>query len=205
MIVTRSVLAGSGSPSFSDGSGASAAFNLPYGIALSTLGVAPVLYVTDYNNYAVRAITTSGVVSTYAGAGTVSGYVDGARTSARFDKVSGVAVDPLGMVYIGDQGNRVIRMIYAIGEYGIAVAFYLDTPAGFYISFLAGMVITVAGPGSTGAAGYVDGFGTDVAFTQMAFFAVASTGKVYFTDPYSNNVVRLLNMAGKNAAFICIS
>ena len=90
-----------------DGTGTSAKFAYPIGVAVDGAGN---VYVADRVNHRIRKITTSGVVSTLAGSGT-SGNADGTGTSAKFYYPSGVAVDGAGNVYVGDYNNHSIRKI----------------------------------------------------------------------------------------------
>ena len=106
-----STLAGSGTSGYADGTGTSAKFSYPTGVAVDGAGN---VYVADRYNHRIRKITTSGVVSTLAGSGT-SGYTDGTGTSAQFYYPSGVAVDGAGNVYVADQGNHRIRKITSSG------------------------------------------------------------------------------------------
>lgn len=65
---TVTLLAGSGSSGFQDGTGAAATFGRIASISIHpTTGV---LYVVDQDNHAIRTVTSSGVVTTYAGDGT---------------------------------------------------------------------------------------------------------------------------------------
>ena len=106
-----STLAGSGTSGYTDGTGTSAKFDYPSGVAVDGAGN---VYVGDQGNHRIRKITASGVVSTLAGSGT-SGYTDGTGTSAQFSYPTGVAVDGAGNVYVADLYNHRIRKITASG------------------------------------------------------------------------------------------
>ncbi|WP_229506068.1 NHL repeat-containing protein [Massilia genomosp. 1] len=101
-----STLAG-GKEGFADGSGATAAFHTPSGLAIDGAGN---LYVADTGNNAIRKVTPQGAVSTLAGGG-VAGYLDGKADVAIFNGPVGVAVDQAGVVYVADTYNDRIRAI----------------------------------------------------------------------------------------------
>ena len=60
-------------------------------------------------------VTTAGVVSTVAGS-TVSGYVDGVGTVAKFYNPFGISVDSTGNAWVADTNNHMIRQINTAGR-----------------------------------------------------------------------------------------
>jgi hypothetical protein len=62
-----------------------------------------------------------GVVSTLAGGGgsTLSGYVDGVGTVAKFTILEGISVSSSGNVYVAEYGNQLIRKIDTAGAFHI--------------------------------------------------------------------------------------
>ena len=65
--------------------------------------------------YAYVCVTTAGVVSTVAGS-TVSDYVDGVGTVAKFNSPTGISVDSTGNVWVADTNNHMIRQINTAGR-----------------------------------------------------------------------------------------
>jgi prepilin-type N-terminal cleavage/methylation domain-containing protein len=208
-------LAGSGTAGFADGAGATARFNNPVGIAVDTKCV---VYVGDGDNNRVRKITSTGVVSTFAGSG-VSGSANGNGTAAQFNDPWGVAVDATGTLFVVDGYNNKIRKItpngdvsnYAgsgtygtadgaaataqfSGPWGIAVAgdgsvYVTDYDTGrIRLITTAGVVSTFAGAGGTG---YVDGTIANAKFGGLTGIAADSVGTLYIGDT-TNNRIRLI-------------
>jgi sugar lactone lactonase YvrE len=91
----------------SNGTGTSARFNYPYHVVIDS---DENLYVSDYNNHKIRKITSSGVVTTYAGSGT-AGSANGTGTAATFDNPKGLAIDASDNIYVADFDNHIIRKI----------------------------------------------------------------------------------------------
>ena len=148
-----------------DGTGSAAQFDGPAGIAVDRAGN---LYVADTNNFEVRKVTPSGVVTTLAGLAGNIGGVDGTGSAARFYQPTGVAVDGAGNIYVADA--FLIRKV---------------TPAG--------VVTTPAG--SAFINGSVDGTGPSAGFIDAAAVAVDGAGNVYVADEGANTI-RMVTPAG---------
>jgi DNA-binding beta-propeller fold protein YncE len=101
-------LAGTGAAGFADGSGVSARFNHPAGIAAGRDGM---VYVADASNHRIRRIAlATGSVTTLAGDGT-AGLVDGIGSAARFNYPTGIALGTDGKLYVADGANKSLRRI----------------------------------------------------------------------------------------------
>jgi hypothetical protein len=106
-----------------DGGPATAArLNLPVAVALDAIRN---IYISDSNNNRIRRVDSGGTITTIAGSpvSTFSGDL-GPATSAGLLSPSGVALDALGNIYIGDSGHgRVRKIVKAAGN-------IIDTVAG---------------------------------------------------------------------------
>jgi sugar lactone lactonase YvrE len=139
-----------------------AQLSLPSGLALDTAGN---LYVADTNNFRIRKISTSGIITTIAGNGTRGHSGDGGpATSAQLDYPTGLKIDTAGNLYIGDRGA--VRMV---------------SPDG--------IITTVAGSGVPG----FSGDGGPATGAQLGAWGLAfdRSGKLYVADP-AYNTVRIL-------------
>ncbi|NJD63171.1 MAG: hypothetical protein FIA93_10705 [Deltaproteobacteria bacterium] len=154
-----------GIPGTADGTGAAARFNSPAGIA----AVGSILYVCDTGNHTLRTIvSTSGVVTTLAGAPGSSGAVDNnVPANVRFSSPRGIAA--LGTdLFVADTGNHKIRRVTA-----------------------AGATTTYAGSGSPGI---TDNTGTGASFRSPEGVAVIATD-VYVADT-GNHTIRKITPNG---------
>ncbi|WP_109852152.1 NHL repeat-containing protein [Aquimarina sp. AU58] len=100
-------LAGS-SQGYADGAGATAQFSSPYGVTRDTSGN---IYVADKDNHRIRKITPAGVVSTYAGSGTID-FANGNANVAQFNEPINLCIDGSGTIYVTDYQNDYIRKIF---------------------------------------------------------------------------------------------
>ena len=107
-----------------NGVGTSATFNIPVGVDFNSAGT---LFVGDSANNKIRAISPAGVVTTFAGSGTI-GFANGVGVVASFYYPSDVAVSvTTGIIYVADNGNNAIRAISPTG----AVSTFAGGTAGF--------------------------------------------------------------------------
>lgn len=150
-----------------DGTGTAATFSAPLGLAIDSAGN---LYVADAMNHTLRKITSSGVVSTLAGAAGVPGFADGTGPGALFNYPAGVAVDAAGNVFVADRSNNLIRKV---------------TPAG--------VVTTLAG--LQGVSGANDGTGSLALFNLPDGLVLDGAGNLYVADT-GNSTIRKVTPAG---------
>jgi len=217
-----STLSGTGVYNFANGSGASAAFRNPYGVAVDTAGN---VYVADQSDHRIRKVAPDGTTTTLAGAG-VEGFANGAGTAARFDYPNGVEVDEAGNVYVADSGNKRIRKITpggvvttfaGTGQIGSdngpasSASFQgpsdiaIDDDGTLYVAdtnqvrriTTAGVVSTLAGSGVAGAS---NGAGTTASFDSLRGIDVDKNHNVYVADSF-NNKVRKITPAGVVSTF----
>jgi len=107
-------IAGGGLVSFSgDGGPATlAVMGTPYGVAVDPSGN---VYFSDYENFRVRKISASGVITTIAGNGTPGFSGDGGLATKAQLYPTGLALDPSGNLYIADFVNNVVRKVFTNG------------------------------------------------------------------------------------------
>ena len=150
-----------------NGTGTSAKFYYPYGLAVDTNGT---VYVADTYNHTIRKVTAGGVVTTLAGTPGVHGTNNGTGAAAKFNTPYGLAVDTSGTLYVADTYNHVIRKVTA-----------------------AGAVTTFAGKMSS--LGSLNGTGTAAQFNYPVGISVGTGGTLYVAD-YANSLIRRITSAG---------
>jgi len=158
-------------PGTTDGPGPNARFRNPESIARDNQGN---LYIADTGNHTVRKITPAGMVSTLAGAATITGSSDGSGSVARFNFPRSITSDGM-MLYVADTSNHTIRKVTLAGE------------------------VTTLG-GTAGASGSTDGSGPAARFNRPSAMAVDGAGDVYVADT-SNHTIRKVSRDGVVTTF----
>jgi sugar lactone lactonase YvrE len=158
---TTTTLAGNGTSGFADGSGASAEFREPVGVAVGGDGT---VYVADYNGNRIRKVAPDGTTSTLAGNGT-AGFFNGsggANGTTQFNSPVGLALDGAGTLFVGDSFNRRIRKVAPDGS-----------------------TTTLTGDGTFGS---IDGSGGATEFEVPSGVALGPGGTLYVADPNDNRI-----------------
>ncbi len=97
---------------FADGAGKKACFGVPTGIAVGPDGR---IYVSDSHNNRIRVMSSEGVVTTFAGTGSLGKDDATDPLAATFAYPRGLAFAPDGSLYVADAYNLAIRRIAADG------------------------------------------------------------------------------------------
>ena len=205
-------IAGSGTAGFSDGTGNTAQFNLPYGICCDGSGN---IYVADTKNNRIRKITTSGVVTTIAGSGT-AGFLDGKNINANFNNPQGLCVNSIGDIYVADTENNKIRKIATSGDVstlsgngscGDIVNKSICRPTSITIDKIGNFFVSTTGVNQNkilkiysygygkdfigyGFSGYKDGWGVDSRFSSPTGICLNNSGNYLFVADLNNNRIR---------------
>ncbi|MEY3014758.1 MAG: hypothetical protein RIT45_3493 [Pseudomonadota bacterium] len=159
-----STLAGQSTGGLVNGIGTAARFNYPAAIAVHE--ATGDIFVADRSNHAIRKVTSTGSVTTFAGTNAI-GFKDGQGTTARFYYPEGIDVDAKGVVYVADRYNHSIRRIEADGT-----------------------VTTLAG---TSSSGYLDAKGSSARFIYPAGVAVDPNGVVFVAEAGGHRVRAILD------------
>ena len=181
----------------------------PFGIVLDSKGN---LYIADQDNYRVREVT-GGTISTVAGDGT-SGYLGdaAAATSAELGRVSGLAMDSAGNLYIADPDNYVIRKVSGTtittfagnnalgaggtGDHGLATSAQLSKPTGLALDAAGNLYIADTGNNSirivAASNSYITTLSTGSAvLSSPKGVAVDAAGRVYIADTNNCRILKV--------------
>jgi uncharacterized protein (TIGR03437 family) len=147
---------GGSSPNLGDGGAAtSASFSLG-GLAIDASGN---VYIADTIHNRIRKVSTTGIITTFAGNGSSNYSGDGGPAiAAGLNLPFGVAVDAAGNLYVADTFNYRVRKVTSDG-----------------------IITSIAGTGKPGSSG--NGVpATDAAIGDASALAVAAGGGIYITD-----------------------
>ncbi|MBI5372863.1 MAG: gliding motility-associated C-terminal domain-containing protein [Sphingobacteriales bacterium] len=166
-----STYAGTGINGYSGDGGPATAAQLydPFDVVADNMGN---LYISDRMNNRIRKINSAGVITTYAGTGTLGYSGDGgpALNANLFNPIY-MCLDPAGNLFFTDQDNHVIRKI---------------NPAG--------IISTITGNLPTGYSG--DGGPLALAqFQSISGVQSDAAGNLYISD-FGNHIIRKVNTAG---------
>ena len=169
-----------------DGSGTSAQFNAPYGIAWDG---GTNLYVTDMNGDTLRQVTTAGVVTTLAGTPNNGNLTDGSfstSTNVQFNGPAGITfVNESGTYFLVlvESGTRTIRLVNLTAQTVVSIAG--NTPPQWVDG------TDHAGQNNVG----------NVSFNNPLNVVYSATaGKFFVADAY-NNAVRTLTASSSLSAY----
>lgn len=152
---------------YKDGDAKEAMFSKPTDFVVDLAGN---IYVSDFGNHAIRRVTTTGKVVTFAGTGK-AGYKNGTTKEAMFNGPQGIALDHEGNIYIADSYNHAIRKISVEGR----------------VSHFAGSKV--------GKYGYRNGSIEVALFHEPTDVAVDKQGNVYVAD-LGNQRIRKIDIEG---------
>jgi sugar lactone lactonase YvrE len=206
-----------------NGTGPTARFNAPSGIAVDSFGN---VYVADTGNNTIRKVTPSGAVTVLAGTAGTTGNSNGNGSSAKFNTPTGLAIDGSGKIYVADTGNNALRQVTASGSVttlvgstgiagstdGMALLASFSSPQGVavdnagivYVADTGNNTLRVYTPstgavstlaGTAGVSGSVDGTGPSASFDAPTGVATNNTGDIFVSDA-ANNTIREVSLAG---------
>ena len=196
-------------------------FNHPFGIAKDAQGN---FYIADAGNFKIKKIAADGVVTTFAGNGTLT-ISDGIGLDAGLGSPVAIITDAQGNLYVavGDPLNSrsLIRKITPAGVVttfatrttspekkfstidGLAIdgqgnIYAADDVANIIYKITpAGIVAVFAGSGNPGSA---DGTGVSASFNSPGNLAIDAAGNIYVADS-KNNKIRKITPAGVVTTF----
>lgn len=167
---TINTVAGSTKGYGGDGGPATGAqLNSPTGVAIDVVGN---IYIADRENSRVRKVSSSGIMTTIAGDGTLGFSGDGGPAIlAKLNVPTALTVDSLGNVYIADQVNERVRKVS-----------------------VSGIITTVAGNGVQGFSGD-NGLATSAKLYSPIGVALDAQQNLYIADA-GNNRIRKVSSSG---------
>lgn len=202
-----------------DGTGSAARFFLPKQVAVDG---SRRVWVADTGNATIRRISTDAMVTTVAGTANLSGFANGAGTTARFNSPQELALEPSGALVIADFGNHMLRRISTDGtvstlagtpetpgtadgpatsaQFRSPLGVAVDSSGNAYAADWGNHTIRKIAPdgtvttfaGSAGQIGTADGTGASARFNGPRAVAAAPDGTIYVTDRENHTIRRIL-------------
>ena len=177
---TITTIAGDGTPGYSgDGGPATKAqlgtpFSPNYGFALAADNLGN-LYIADGDNARIRMVSKAGIITTVAGTG-APGYTGdgGPATGAQLNGPAALAVDTSGNLYVGEEGNNVVRLLQPVSS-NISIARITNAASSLTGPIAPGEIVVVSGSGLgpaqlvTGIPGGDGGYPDQLAGTTVQF------------------------------------
>lgn len=146
-------------PGSADGTGSSARFRYPAGITMAPSGD---LFVCDLYNNTIRKVTTSGVVTTFAGTASLPQLANGTGSSARFSYPFGIVSDSSGNLFVSETTT--------VQPYSCTVR--KITPSGVVTTFA----------GVFEQQGTADGTGSSARFSSPKALTIDASGNLFLVD-----------------------
>lgn len=183
---------------YADGAKGSAGFASPEDLVITSNGT---VYIADYGNDVIRKIA-SGNVSTLAGKGQTSGYVDAVGGNARFEAPSGICLENDNSLLVADRNNgRVRRVNLTTGAVSTVVS-GLTSPSD--VVYAEGLIFIADNyaikvwdgtklrlyAGKNGVSGYANGNDSSARFGDLGLMIYRASDKSLYVCDRENNVVR---------------
>mgnify|MGYP002138850174 CR=1 FL=1 len=166
-----STYAGTGTNGYSGDGGPATAAQLydPYDVVADNAGN---LYIADMMNNRIRKVNSAGVITTFAGTGTLGYSGDGGlATNANLYHPLYMCLDQAGNLYFTDQNADVIRKI---------------SPAGIITTITGNLPVGYSGDGGPLA---------QAQFQSISGLQTDAAGNLYISD-FGNHIIRKVNTAG---------
>jgi hypothetical protein len=181
------------------GPATSAQLQHPHGVAVDSAGN---LFIADGNNYRIRKIDSSGIITTVAGNGT-SGYSGdgGPATSAQLQYPIRVSIDSAGNLFIADGHIRKVTPSGGISTVaGVGNDLTVDSAGNVFIAsdYLIskvtpeGGIVAVAGNGTPGYSGD-GGLATLAQLNSPGGVTVDSAGNLFIADTQNDRIRKVSN------------
>jgi autotransporter-associated beta strand protein len=183
-----------GTSGYIDATGTAAQFNQPAGAAINASGD---IYVTDFNNAAIRAIATDSAVSSYI---------------AGVSNPTAIAVDSKGDIYFADTTDNCIKQVLAadktvwivapdlLGPRGVAVdaadnVYFSDSGRHVIKKISAKTRVITVFAGKLDEEGWDDGTGTDASFNTPAGLVYDHAANALYVADMLNSTLRKIDLA----------